>query len=292
MRFSFITLCALICSIAAINAASAEAGRSGWYFSAGTGLALLSGMDQVGWNRDTVCYPTDPCFAADPVPELLGYRWRYAIDADAGTGFEITFGRALGPLRLEVSASQNKNNIEQEFASLEYLDGNPWTGREEGTVVSNDVASIGDATTRLVALNVYRDFSAAHRALTPYIGAGLGAAFVKVSDVKYENDYQDAVESPPSYDPPLSFYNSITDVDYSDMVAAGRLHVGADYALNDRMLLGAKLTYTLVDDIADTGVYESHPMQQEGAPPFTNQTTFDAAHSWSLGIALKYWLGH
>ena len=201
MRFSFVMLCALICVGAAINAASAEAGRSGWYFSAGTGLALSSSMDQVGWNRDTVCYPTDPCFVADPVPALSGYRWRYAIDADAGAGFEATFGRALGRLRLEVSASQSKNNIEQEFVSLEYLDGSPWTSREEGTVVSNDVASIGDFTTRILALNVYRDFSAAHRALTPYIGAGLGAAFVKVSDVQYTNDYQDTADSPPSLRP-------------------------------------------------------------------------------------------
>ena len=290
MRFSFITLCALICAGAATNTASAEAGQSGWYFSVGTGLALNSGMDQEGWNRDTVCYPTDPCFVADPVPELSGYRWRYAIDADAGTGFEVTFGRALGPLRLEVSASQSKNNIEQEFVSLEYLDGSPWIGREG--VVSNDVASIGDLTTRIVALNFYRDFSTAHRALTPYIGAGLGAAFVKISDVRYENDYQDTAESPPTYDPPLSFYNSIQDVDYSDTVAAGLLHAGADYNLNDRMLLGAKLTYTRVDDMADTGTYESHPMQQTGDPPFTNQTTFDATHSWSLAITLKHRFGH
>lgn len=289
MRFAFVTLCALVCAGAAAGAASAEAGRSGWYFSIGTGLALSSGMDQEGWNRDTVCYPTDPCFVADPVPAPSGYRWGYTIDADTGTGFEITFGRALGPLRLEVSASQSKNNIEQEFASLEYLDSSPWIGREG--VVSNDVASIGDLTTQIVSLNVYRDFSAAHRALTPYIGAGLGAAFVKISDVKYTNNYQDTAESPPIYDPPLSFYNSVTDVDYSDTVAAGRLHAGIDYAVNDRMLLGAKLTYTLVDDIADTGVYDSHPMQQADDPPFINHTTFNAAHSWSLAIALKHRLG-
>ena len=130
-------------------------------------------------------------------------------------------------------------------------------------MVSNDVASIGDFTTRILALNVYRDFAAAHRALTPYIGAGLGVAFVKVSDVQYTNDYQDTAESPPVYEPPLSFYNSITDVNYSDTVVAGRLHAGVDCDLNDRMLFGAKLTYTLVDDMADTGVYDSHPIQQE-----------------------------
>ena len=248
-------------------------------------------MDQVGWNRDTVCYPTDPCFVADPVPALSGYRWRYAIDADAGAGFEATFGRALGRLRLEVSASQSKNNIEQEFVSLEYLDGSPWTSREEGTVVSNDVASIGDFTTRILALNVYRDFTAAHRALTPYIGAGLGAAFVKVSDVQYTNDYQDTADSPLVYDPPLSFYNSITDVNYSDTGVAGRLHAGADYNLNDRDAAWSEA------DLHASRRHGRHrhlcqpPNAARRRSPFTNQTTFDAAHSWSLAVTLKHRLG-
>ena len=72
MRFSFVMLCALICFGAAAGAASTEAGRSGWYFSAGTGLALSSGIDQVGWNRDTVCYPTDPCFSCRSRPGAFG----------------------------------------------------------------------------------------------------------------------------------------------------------------------------------------------------------------------------
>jgi len=49
--------------------------------------------------------------------------------------------------------------------------------------------------------------------------------------------------------------------------------------------------YTTLFRSADTGVYESHPMQQAGDPPFTNQTTFDAAHSWSLAVTLKHQLG-
>ncbi len=290
MRFSFVMLCALGCAGAAVGAAGAEAGRSGWYVSAGTGIALSSGMDQVGWNRDAVCYPTDACFVADPVPSILGYRWRYAIDADAGAGLEVTLGRALGRLRLEVSASWTKNDIEQNFVDIEYLDGRPWT-RREGSVVSNDSASIGDVARRILALNLYRDFPAANRALTPYVGAGLGAAFIEVSGVKYSSDYQDTSQTPPVYDPPLSFYNSRQDVDHFDTVVVGRLHAGADYEAWEGTLLGVKLTYSLVDDISDTGVYSSHPMQKEGDPPFTNRTTFDAAHGWSLAVTLKHRLG-
>ncbi|MCY3760323.1 MAG: hypothetical protein OXH50_03675 [Gemmatimonadetes bacterium] len=288
MRTGLVMLCALGCTVGAGDA-HAEAGRYGWYFSGASGLALSSGMDQTGWNRDTVCYPTDPCFTADPAPELSGYRWGYDIDADAGHGFEFALGRGLGGLRLEVSFSRSRNDIGQEFASLEYFDGSPWIGRE-GTVVSNDVASIGWLTTRILALNVYRDFRVTRR-LTPYAGAGLGAAFATVSDVQYSNDYQDTAESPPVYDPPLSFYNSVQDSDYSGRAAAGRLHAGVDYEVNDGMLLGVKLTWSLVGEITDTGVYASHPMQQEGDPPFTNTTSFGASQGWSLALAVKHRLG-
>ena len=289
MRLSFVVRSALGCAVMA-DASGVQAEESGWYFSAGAAVALSSGMDHVGWNRDTVCYPTDACFGADPVPAISGYRWRYAITAEPGAGFELTGGRRFGRLRLEVSGSQSENDIEQDFVAVEYLDDMPWT-RGEGSVVSNVAASIGYLTTRVLALNLYRDFPLPNRALTPYLGAGLGAAFVEVSDLKYSNDYQDNSESPPAYDPPLSFYSSRQDVDHSDTVAAMRLHAGADWVLQDRILLGARLTYSRVGKIEDTGTYSRHPMQKEGDPPFTNQTTFDTVHGWTLGLTLKHRFG-
>ena len=129
-------------------------------------------------------------------------------------GFEVTFGRELSRVRLEVSASQSKNDIEQNFTGIEYLDGRP----------------------------------------------------------------------------PMSFYSSRQDVNHFDTVAVGRLHAGADYEVNGRTRLGAKLTYSLVDDITDTGVYSRHPMHEQN-PDFTNRTTFDATHGWSLAVTLKRRLG-
>ena len=57
------------------------------------------------------------------------------------------------------------------------------------------------------------------------------------------------------------------------------------------MLLGAKLTWTLVGEFTDTGAYARHPMQQEGDPPFTNHTSFGASQGWSLALAVKHRLG-
>ena len=40
--------------------------RSGWYVGATLGVNRASDIDQEGWNRDTVCYPTDACFDLGP----------------------------------------------------------------------------------------------------------------------------------------------------------------------------------------------------------------------------------
>ena len=289
MRVPFATFCAVCCAGLAGSAAGAEAGSSGWYFSAGAGIALNSGMDQVGWNEDTVCYPTDACFAADPVPSVPGYRWRYAIDADAGSGLEITLGRQLGRSRIEFSAAQSRNNIEQNFVSIEYLDGSPRVPRD-GPVVADSATSMDDIVARFASLSVYRDFSVPNSRLIPYVGIGLGTAFMKVRGLRFSSDYRDTSQPPLAYDPPLSFYGGRQNVDHSDAVLVGHLHAGADYEVNDQTLIGAKLTCSLIDDTADAGVYSRHPMHAHD-PGFTNQNTFDATRNCSLAVTLKRRLG-
>ena len=64
--------------------------RSGWYVGGGIGSNWASAMDQEGWNRDPICYPTGACFNANPVPEISGYRWRYDINAATGAAFELS----------------------------------------------------------------------------------------------------------------------------------------------------------------------------------------------------------
>ena len=34
----------------------------------------VAAIQQEGWNRETLCYPTDACFDADPAPKISGYR--------------------------------------------------------------------------------------------------------------------------------------------------------------------------------------------------------------------------
>ena len=96
--------------------------------------------------------------------------------------------------------------------------------RRGSTVVSNTQASIDNLTMRTLSLNAYYDFPDASRGISPYLGAGVGPAFVRVTGVHFSNDYEDTSGNAQAYDPPLSFYNSHQDADLSDVVLAVHLY--------------------------------------------------------------------
>lgn len=279
---------ATVLCIAAL-ATLASGAEAGWYVGGGTGIALHSGMEQVGWNADTVCYPTDACFAIDPVPSVPGYRWRYAIDADPGAGLSIALGREFPSFRIEISAAHSRNDLDQVFVDIEYLDGSERAPRD-GSVVADVTTSIGALTTRAASLDIYRDLAGPGARIIPYLGVGLGVAFAKIRDVHFSADYRDTSPVPPAYDPPLSFYGSNQDGDHSDVVVAGHFHAGADYVTGPKMRIGAKLTCSFVEGAADDGAYARHPMHAQD-PGFSNRNTFDGSRNCSMAVTLKRRLG-
>ena len=278
----------VLCSISGVAAQSGagEPPRSGWYIGGGIGSNWASDMDQKGWNRDPLCYPTDLCFDADPVPEISGYLWRYDIDAEAGAVFEISAGLIFDRARMELSLAQRKNGLDQMFRSITDYDGTPMEERRGGSVVSNARASIDHLTVRTLALNAYYDFPDAYRGISPYLGGGLGPAFVEVSGVRFSTDYEDTSGNAQAYDPPLSFYNSRQDADLSDTVLAGHLLVGADYSLNDKVSLGLKLTCSMMGDIEASSGYSLHPLHERDLD-FPNHNTFTDSRYWTLTFTVK-----
>ena len=290
MRLAWLAAAALLTlgslSAAAEEKADGASPRSGWYVGVAVGANWALDMDQEGSNRDRLCYPTDACFDQDPVPQVPGYRWGYAIDADPGAALELALGRYWGRARLEVSFAQRRNDLGQAFRSIAYSDGTPRELRPGGTVVSPTETSLGDLSARSLSLHAYYDFPGAFSRVTPYLGIGLGVAFVEVSGLKFSNQYQDTAVPPPTYDPPLSFYAGRQDEDLSDRVLVGHLHAGADYPLSDRTWLGLKLTYSIMDRIEARGRYSMHPFHYYD-PELTNRTRFEDARSWTLTLTLK-----
>ena len=258
---------------------AAEPRDSGWYVGAGAGVNWISDMKQAGWNRDTVCYPEDDCDDRD----VGGYRWFYDLDADTGSLLEIAVGRSFGNLRLELSASLRENDIDQEFTGITYLDGSTRVAKATSNYSSKTRASVDDLETRTLSLNAYYDFPLEDSRITPYLGAGVGVSYVKLSGLVFEAEY--ACSAGCDYQP-AEYYNSFQDESLSDTVFSKHLHVGADYDLGDGFLLGMKLSYSMVDDMRDKGYYVDHPI-----PDLPNHTKIRDMDHWSLSLGLKYLFG-
>ena len=265
--------------------------RAGWYVGGSIGATWASDIDQEGWNRDPRCYPTDACFDADPVPDISGYRWRYDIDAAAGAVFAISTGLILDRTRLELSLAQHKNSLGQMFRSITDYDGMTMEERRGSSVVSSTEASIDNLIVRTLAFNAYYDFPGTYRGIAPYLGAGLGPAFVEVAGVHFSSEYEDTSGNAQAHDPPLSFYNSRQDVNLSDTVLVGHLHAGADYSLNDKTVLGLQLTYSMMGDIEASSGYSRHPLHERD-PDFPNHNTFTGARFWTLTLTVKRLFGN
>ena len=269
--------------------AGAELQRSGWYVGGGIGGNWVRDMEERGWNRDTYCYPgtcDEPGLSQDIEGiSIPGYRWNYDLDLDFGSAFEISIGRIFNRWRLEISAAQRKNNINQKFTSITYLDGRAgYRPSATNRVVSNSLSRIDDLTTRTLSFNVYYDFlHVFHPRITPYLGVGLGVAFGEVSGVHYSTNHEDLGD--PSRD--LSFYNSHKDVDIRDTVVVGNFYAGADYHVTDKILAGMKLTYSMMDDLEAEAGYHAHPAHREN-PDFRFHERFSGPHQYSVMFTVKY----
>lgn len=287
----FFKISTLLIVLATPGSAGAEQARSGWYAGAGVGASWISTIDQEGWNRDTYCYP-DSCANPGLSQEIAGvsipgYRWKYNLDADTGSAFEISIGRYFNRLRLEIAAAQRKSDVAQKFSDITFLDGRHDSQPPGNVVTSNFESSIDDFIARTLSFNAYYDFTGAFDRITPYLGIGLGAAFAEVSGVYYTTNYQDPAH--PARD--LSFYDSSQDTDMTDIVLFGNIHAGADYSLGDRTLAGLKFTYSIIGDMEYTGSYSRHPAHRED-PDFANHTEFSDIRQWSVMFTVKYLVGN
>ena len=195
MSFSMVRLfivVVIVMGLVASGEVGAETERSGWYIGGGIGANWTSRMDQEGWNRDTYCYPDSAaCDVPGPSENISGYRWMYDLDMDAGSAFEVSVGRMFNRWRLELSAAQRNNAIEQKFKSITFLDGRVDTRPPGNMVTSNSMSRIDDLTTRTLSVNAYYDFTDVFERITPYLGVGLGVAFVEISGVHFSTNYED-----------------------------------------------------------------------------------------------------
>ena len=63
------------------------------------------------------------------------------------------------------------------------------------------------------------------------------------------------------------------------------MHAGADYRLSDRLLVGLKLSHSLLGDMSRRVTYAYHAV-----PGLTNLNRFSGNRYWSVTLNLKYML--
>ncbi|MDE2889498.1 MAG: P44/Msp2 family outer membrane protein [Gemmatimonadota bacterium] len=298
MRFALLVFSAAVAlqsicqnSIAGSQSEPPENPRSGWYAGATLGLNRANDIDQEGWNRDTFCYPTDACFDLDPIPTISGYRWRYINEGASGHAFQVSIGRILDRKRVELAISQRKNGIDQIFQSVTNFDGMPMEDREGGTIDSNTRSSIDDLVVRSLSLHAYYDLPGGQRVISPYVGVGLGAAYVAMTGTHYSDNHTETSASGQVYDPPLSFYNGRQEGDLGDVVLIVNFHAGAEYPVGGRTMLGLNLTYSLTGGVDVRGEYEIHPMHSID-PDFSSHNSFAGARLWTLTLNARRLFGN
>ena len=243
-----------------------KAKRDGWYFGLGAGISLpTTTSTKEGRNRDTVCYPENVCFIDDSIIPGPGYTWQYDLDAHASAIAELFLGHFLGPFRVELSFAQSKSDLSQNFKKITDLNGKPVTPeRDDNIIQTNTQIGIDRMEMEDINLNFYYDFLN-KTPVTPYLGVGIGFSRVEIYGASYENKRKDVGPNPESrsYDPPLSFYDNKGDYNLVDRASFWKLYSGVDFALNDKALLGVKLTYSgQQSPIEYTGRYNTHPMNQ------------------------------
>ena len=280
-------LVSVVLSAAATSPAMSEGSRdAGWYIAVGAGASRAAVMKQAGDNRDTTCYPDDDCSHL-PGGMPSGYRWSYLLHPDIGTAFELAVGRTFHTIRLEVSASRRAFDMEQEFRGTSYLGGAPRAPVDDSGYRSSATAGVDALTVHTLAVNAYYDFPLSRSPVTLYLGAGVGLSFAELSGLHYQGTYTCAddrgCERPERY-------SGRQDIDLSDTVPSVHAHAGVDYRLNERLLLGLKLTSNWMDDMRQRDAYAYHAI-----PGMTSFTTISgvsgtAINYGSLLLTVKYLL--
>ena len=89
----------------------------------------------------------------------------------------------------------------------------------------------------------------------------------------------------------LRVAHSRQDENLSDTVLAGHLHAGVDYGLNDKTVVGLKLSYSMMGGTESIGGYAVHPLHAQD-PGLTNHNTFSGARGWTLALTIKGLFGN
>lgn len=275
--------------------------ESEWYVELGAGIAASDTLKHSGFNGDNICYPTNSC-----ANEPSGYRWLYDLDADRGGNVEISLGRtfdfhrlheenslhwSVGGIpefqrRLEITLSHTQRDLNQWFVSIQHLDGSALEPAVSDNYSYWDESRVDSVSVSSLELNLYYDLLGLPEwRLDRYFGTGVGLSRVKLSGLYFNSRYECVIE-PCDAEYSASTYNSLQDVDLTEIVLHANVSAGINYDISDDVSLGLKLTYAVMGNLKKQAGYINHPIQD-----LKNTTKISELNGWTATFRLRYYFG-
>lgn len=226
----------------ALMFAASHAAAEGYYVSAHGGVAMLGDSDNAGeFSSDFTTGAGTAIPAGTVLPAGTDVGW--STEFDSGTSFGAAFGRDYGSWRGEVEVAFQSNDVD---THTNVAAGGIALGAEDAGVLITGSPNLGVNVADLVAdgrgsveatylmANVYYDF--AMGGFTPYVGAGIGAAFVDVD-----------------YSP-----SGVGIVSDDDTAFAYQVMAGAAFDLNETWSLFGQYRYRASEDIStDVSLFDA-----------------------------------
>ena len=286
-------------ALALVGNAAAE--RKGFYGSLDLGIAIPEDVETLASDSDV---PTNCDQHFSPIT-VKGIQlplplsdsncargqdiWQNVFDLENGILGGVSFGYAWQGFRGEAEYFHRGHS--GEYSPLEIQSG----GKDDEFVVAGE--RISDLRAHHFFANLYYDFQRLlWPRVIPYVGAGVGAARVKMNySGKFQRNADQSVISGLGRHPEAAGTLTFSEAELSDTLWAWQWMVGLDYALTERFSVGAKGRYAAVfgGDFKDGHLWDRLRSHASTIGPNGDTVAYDVELDngldlWGISLNIKY----
>ena len=285
-------------ALAALAPADAQgAGRSGMYAGLDLGLVFPGQLATQGMDTDVQTL----CDELIPVPQGVNRPSQTMCQSGGGDGWTNSLDSGRGFMGgVQLGWFHNNFRFELEYAySASDGDRGPIdgliAGKENEFVYQNE--KFENITSHDLFVNAYVDLQAGSR-FTPYIGFGLGWRRMELdyTGIFIRNTF-DVFNSNPALADRRNAAGTLsyTEKKLDDDLFGYQLIIGGDYAVDERLTVGAKFRYMRFDEF-DGGYTPSDFLRSHDSVvrvggvdrPVVNKVETDKIDNWVVSLNLKY----
>ncbi len=253
-RIATITLCLLVASITGRAAA-----QDGWYLRTNLGFAVAPGLtidardNDWGTKCDKLSNPglaetgPDDCLTSPPPAQ-----WTHEVGRGNGVQSVLALGYSWNSLRFEGEYLYRTTTYEAGEGESQIID--VVTQEKQQQELETLAGGLEDLMAHGFFANAYYDFRS-DSPFTPYLGIGVGIAHTSLDYYGRfkRNDDPDAISTfeDPLLKARLAGTTTVGRHKMNDLLTAYQAVVGVDYALSDKVGIGAKFRWSKFSEFDD-----------------------------------------